>query len=109
MPQFCVVRACMQCIATTLASLAPGHAEVERLWRLVRTDELWTPPTAGSSGSSGEHALSIRYRPPSRWRSPTSAAALVSLLLTAVVNWAVQHYAEPEAPPDGTQFEVGGE
>lgn len=95
----------MQCIATTLASVAPGHAEVERLWRLVRTDELWTPPTAGSPSSSGEHALSIRYRPPSRWRTPVNTAAVVSLLLTAALNWALSRYGGDDLPAPADSFE----
>jgi len=104
MPSFSVVRACLQCVAATLAHLAPGDAEVERLTRLVRTDELWTPPPP-APGSSGEHALSIRYRPPSRWRTPVNTAAVVSLLLTAALNWALSRYGGEELPAPAESFE----
>ena len=68
---------------------------------LLQTDELWSSPSAGSSG---EHAISIRYRPSKlqALRSPTGKATLITMALTTLLNLALSHdwssHSAPELP-----------
>lgn len=95
--QFSVVRACFSSVERVLAELAPNSSEAARLKLLLQTDELWLQPPATPlpPSSSGEHAISIRYRPSklSALNSPTGRATLVSLaiaLLQVLANhWPV--------------------
>lgn len=104
--QFSVVRASLSSVERVLAELAPDSAEVHRLKLLLQTDELWvSAPSTPAPGSSGEHAISIRYRPSrlSALNSPTGCATLVSLAIGlaqfAAAHWGAPASHEPALPP----------
>jgi hypothetical protein len=107
MRSFDVVRASIASIHSTLRDVAPDHAEVARLDMLLKTDELWgSCSPSRAPGSSGEHQISIRYRPSkfSALRNPTSQATAICLAVTTLAQLAFSHFGGSAPPPPAPTY-----
>lgn len=102
-------RATLFALANVLEESHPHSAELARAKVILLEDELWSaPPVApapSTGATSGEHAFSVRYRPPRMsgdWR-----VVLVSAVVSLAAQWAPQFLTtigqsgQPQTAPDG--------
>lgn len=95
-------RAALTAIVHVLEDTQPKSAELARAKLILDTDEFWEvpkPPVVPSTGStSGEHAFSIRFRPPRAglgdWR-----VVLVSALVSLLAQYLPQYLGTSAQPP----------